>query len=145
MDEQMEIPVIARVIPMLFGLIFAAIGVTVIVSLWSRDGDFPPLVFRMVGSLISLAFVVMGGGLAISAMVGKVARSGKASRGVPGSPGSRAARASRRMDRVGGGGGYACTRCGAPLAKEADVSPLGDVRCSHCGGWFNIHRRQPRE
>lgn len=142
MDEQVEIPVVSRVIPMLFGLIFAAIGVTVIVSLWSRDGDFPPLVFRMVGSLISLAFVVMGGGLAISAMVGKVSQSGKASRGAPG---SRGARAVRRTDRADLGVGYTCSHCGAPLAREADVSPLGDVRCSHCGGWFNIHRRQPRE
>jgi len=35
--------------------------------------------------------------------------------------------------------GYVCPGCCAPLGKRADVSPQGDVKCPHCGRWFNIH------
>jgi DNA-directed RNA polymerase subunit RPC12/RpoP len=37
--------------------------------------------------------------------------------------------------------GYQCAHCGATLGEQADVSPHGDVKCAHCGRWFNIHRR----
>ncbi len=37
---------------------------------------------------------------------------------------------------------YVCQQCDAPLGRNADVSPLGDVKCQHCGKWFNIHGRQ---
>lgn len=40
-----------------------------------------------------------------------------------------------RKDRVS----YQCNRCGAALPPKATVSPQGDVKCEHCGGWFNIH------
>lgn len=132
MEDSTQVPIMSRIVPMLFGLIFAAIGVTVIVSLWSDDDGFPPLMFRVVGSLISLVFVVMGGGMAISAMLGTISSTSSDSGTAP---------AARRTLKPGRDDGYTCPRCGAPLAADADVSPLGDVRCGHCGGWFNIHRR----
>jgi DNA-directed RNA polymerase subunit RPC12/RpoP len=35
---------------------------------------------------------------------------------------------------------YECDHCGAKLDKNADVSPSGDVKCTYCNKWFNIHR-----
>ncbi len=39
-----------------------------------------------------------------------------------------------------GKGNYACPSCGASLTDNADVSPLGDAKCGHCGRWFNVHK-----
>ncbi|MEI8022483.1 MAG: hypothetical protein WCH39_30010, partial [Schlesneria sp.] len=39
---------------------------------------------------------------------------------------------------------YCCSNCGAKLTNQADVSPLGDVKCSFCRQWFNIHRPTSR-
>ena len=46
----------------------------------------------------------------------------------------------RNPETGSSGGGYACTNCGATLQGEAEVSPSGDVKCSYCERWFNIHR-----
>jgi hypothetical protein len=35
--------------------------------------------------------------------------------------------------------GYVCPSCSAPIGTGADVSPHGDVKCSHCGRWFNVY------
>ncbi|HVE59795.1 MAG TPA: hypothetical protein VNB22_23485 [Pyrinomonadaceae bacterium] len=35
---------------------------------------------------------------------------------------------------------YQCKNCGAALGEKADVSPSGDVKCSYCNKWFNIHK-----
>lgn len=37
---------------------------------------------------------------------------------------------------------YSCDACGTLLASQADVSPHGDVKCSQCGRWFNIHGKK---
>ena len=37
-----------------------------------------------------------------------------------------------------GPGNYVCPHCGGKLTR-ADVSPLGDVKCTFCGAWFNVH------
>lgn len=127
MNNNLQPPAIMRIVPAAFGAIFAAIGVTVIVFLWTDDefGE-PPVIFRVFGSLIALAFIVFGGAMAISAMTGGASgRSPHLPNAASPSPSSAA---------------YVCPRCGAPLAKDADVSPMGDVRCGHCNGWFNIHR-----
>lgn len=131
----------ARFIGAVFGLIFLGIGLTVIGFLWGAPfGQFgsPPLFFRVIGSFIALAFVAMGGGTAYAAMFGK--------------PQKHLIRhlAARRSDRNDSGSettplptpdGYACDSCGAALTANADVSPHGDVKCDHCGRWFNIHAR----
>jgi hypothetical protein len=35
---------------------------------------------------------------------------------------------------------YQCKNCGAALGEKADVSPSGDVKCTYCNKWFNIHK-----
>ena len=37
---------------------------------------------------------------------------------------------------------YRCDSCGAKLDEDAEVSPLGDVKCSYCSCWFNIHGKK---
>ena len=120
-----------RFIGAVFGFVFAAIGLTVIVFLWSSDpNDFhsPPLFFKIFGSLVATIFVAVGGTLGVSALRSKSVFS----RGAVGAPNvARSASAA---------GGYQCPHCAAPLGAKAEVSPSGDVKCSFCGRWFNIHR-----
>lgn len=116
--------IVGRVVPAVFGLI----GLSVIVFLWSAPFDefgSPPLFFRVFGSLIGGVFVLVGFS---GAVLGPQMRRGRTrGRGAGSSAGSK-------------GGGYTCPNCGAGLGKGADVSPSGDVRCSFCERWFNIHR-----
>lgn len=109
--------------------IFGCIGIAVIVFLWSsRPGEFgaPPAIFRIVGTGIGVMFVVMGFGGAITLLRGgpKLRLSDMAASG----------------GAAPGPGGYRCPHCGAALGKQ-EASPLGDVRCEHCRGWWNIHGR----
>ncbi len=130
-----------RFVAAVFGFVFLGIGLTVIGFLWSQPfGEFgsPPLIFRIFGSFIAVAFVAMGGGTAYAALTGKPNPMG---------PGRRAARMMRDMQselpQSPSGpptvGSYSCDSCGAPLDSGADVSPHGDVKCDHCERWFNIH------
>jgi hypothetical protein len=119
------------------GLIFAGIGITVLVFLWGQpSGGFgaPPLFFRVFGSLIALAFVVVGGGSGLMILTGRrpPTRFGRSLL-------NRARRAARRREKPPSQSAYACPRCGAPLADGADVSPHGDVKCTYCNCWFNVH------
>lgn len=34
---------------------------------------------------------------------------------------------------------YECDNCGAGIEDGDDVSPSGDVKCTHCRKWFNIY------
>ena len=120
-----------RFIGAVFGFVFAGIGLTVIVFLWSQDpSDFhsPPLFFKIFGSLVALIFVLVGGTMGVATVRGKGTASPPAvdSSSTTGPP--QAAR------------GYQCPHCAAPLGAKADVSPSGDVKCPFCGRWFNIHR-----
>lgn len=129
MDDQSPVgnrDTIGRVIFGVFGAVFAGIGLTVIGGMWLAPFDSfhsPPLFFRIFASLIAIAFVAMGGGIAVAAWSGKL------------------------QPRVGtdslsptASAGYTCPQCGASLGQKADVSPMGDVKCSFCQRWFNIHR-----
>jgi hypothetical protein len=122
-----------RFIAAVFGFVFAAIGVAVIVFLWSsRAGEFdsPPLFFKIFGSLIALVFVLVGGTMGVTALRGQtllervVASRSNAVSHTDSPPVS----------------GYSCPNCGAALGAGAEVSPSGDVKCAFCGRWFNIHR-----
>lgn len=142
-----NVPAAGRFIGGVFGLIFFGIGLTVIISLWAEPfGGFgsPPLFFRVVGSFIALAFVTMGGTVAYGALFGSLP---DPARHLPGrspfdetaterSTGDDAASPAQRPVA-----GYVCPQCGAPLSDDADVSPHGDVKCTYCDRWFNIHGR----
>ena len=119
-----------RMIFGVFGLVFLGIGLTVILWLWlSPFGEFgsPPLVFRIFGSFIAVAFVAMGGGIAYAALTGKL----------------RAPHQRERHDQftsgMDGDVGFRCPNCGAGLGDDSEVSPHGDVMCQYCNSWFNIH------
>ena len=126
----------------LMGIIPLGIGLTVLGFLWlSPWNEFgsPPLFFRIFGSFIALAFIMMGSGF-LSGML------------QPGSSGlnehlnaaiREAVRKNPSLGRPPEAGSldYVCRHCNAPLDRKADVSPLGDVKCQHCGKWFNIHGR----
>jgi DNA-directed RNA polymerase subunit RPC12/RpoP len=120
-----------RFIGAVFGFVFLGIGVTVIGFLWSApSGEFgsPPLVFRIFGSFIALAFVAMGGGIAYAAIFGKMPNQSHGDQRLSNAD-------SESISR----GGYSCDNCGAGLDSSAEVSPRGDVKCAHCGRWFNVH------
>jgi len=122
----------ARFVGGVFGFAFAGIGVTLIVWLWSMPfGEFgsPPLVFRIFGSFIAIVFVAVGGSAAYSAVTA-AGRTEANSADVP-----RAVNSGANPPAP-----YVCPHCGAPLADGADVSPLGDVKCTFCSSWFNVRR-----
>ncbi len=128
-----EPPLAGRIIGFVFGFVFFGVGCSFLIFLWSQPfGGFgsPPLFFRIAGSLISLAFLAVGGGICFSAVTGRGLGAGFR-RGL-GRGGGGAA---------GSGGKYECPQCGAPLSKGADVAPSGDVRCTFCNAWFNVHGR----
>ena len=118
------LPVKPPLFLLLFFSIFGFIGVAVLFFLWFGGDGFgsPPLFFRVFGSFIALGFMAMGFGVPFGAI--KKAKSLAHGEGTDGSA---------------EGGGYQCPNCGANL-KDAEVSPSGDVKCSYCDGWWNIHR-----
>jgi len=117
-----------------FGLVFAGVGVCVLVLMWGGEADFVPVAARIFGSLIAVAFLAFGGTMAFTALrgegsMGSVDVPDVDPRFVPPSQPGPATPA-----------GYVCPRCGAALGAKADVSPMGDVKCPFCGQWFNVHR-----
>jgi DNA-directed RNA polymerase subunit RPC12/RpoP len=126
---------VQRFIGGVFGLVFLGIGLVVIGSLWTAPfGAFgsPPLVSRLFGTLIAVAFVAMGGGIAVASFLGR--QTGNAA-------GSTASSSPPPASPSPSSSAYLCSKCGAPLADKVDVSPHGDVKCTYCGAWFNIHQR----
>jgi hypothetical protein len=114
---------------LLFFSIFGFVGVSVLIFLWSQsphEFGAPPLIFRVVGSFIALGFILMGFGVPLSAL---------RNRGQAGD--SLAAANSSTSDAPASG--YKCPNCGAGLGSQ-EVSPSGDVKCSYCQKWWNIHR-----
>jgi hypothetical protein len=118
------------------GLITAGIGISVLVFLWSEPfGDFgsPPLFFRFFGSFIALAFVLLGGASFIGAFkvrTWKIPQDISEQDEYPSESDLPDPSTSLHL---------ACPRCGAPLAEDAEVSPHGDVKCTYCQAWFNVH------
>lgn len=128
----------------LIGLVPLGIGLTLLAFLWLQPFDgfgSPPMIFRLMGSFVALFFILQGSAL-VSGALGK--------------PGDLKgfAKQLRELQQESGAGeqgpenpptvqarvGYQCTSCAAPLASDAEVSPHGDVKCAHCGKWFNIHK-----
>ncbi len=127
-----------KAVGVVIGTIFGLIGLVVVGSLWlgGFGGMQPPLFFRLVGSLVALSFVVIGFGMAAAVLFGIYGRQEqqRSSEGGAGPTDTRQPGPGRAD--------FACPRCGAALGNEADVSPHGDVKCSYCRQWFNIHGRR---
>jgi DNA-directed RNA polymerase subunit RPC12/RpoP len=128
----------ARFVGGVFGFVFAGIGVTVLVFMWRAPFDdfhSPPLFFRVFASFIAIAFVAIGGGIGFAAI-----RGGKGGGDTPVAPGVAASSTPPSTTAPSTAASYRCPHCSAPLGDRADVSPSGDVKCTFCGRWFNIHR-----
>ena len=131
----------SRIVFGVFGFAFAGIGITILGFLWLTPFDqfgSPPLFFRIVGSFIALVFVAMGRTTFVAAILGK--------RLQPSGADFDQFNATKMEDAANAPAAplspfnYCCSNCGAKLGKESDVSPLGDVKCTFCNQWFNIHR-----
>jgi hypothetical protein len=132
---------VARFVGAVFGFVFAGIGLTVIGFMWFGSDGFgsPPAFFKIIASFIALAFIAMGGSIAISAIVGggMLSRHGQAIEEAMQRAKARSTAPASPPSAVG----YACPHCGGTLGEKADVSPMGDTKCAFCGRWFNVHRR----
>jgi hypothetical protein len=124
----------ARFVGAVFGIAFFGIGLTVIIALWGGGMGDPPVFFKLFGSLIALVFVAMGGAMAFGAITG----GGILSQGNT----SETTTATTTTTSSAAPAGYTCPHCGGGLDRNADVSPMGDVKCSFCGRWFNVHGRR---
>ena len=125
----------ARFIFGIFGFAFFGIGLTVLGFLWLTPFDAfgsPPLFFRILGSFIAVCFVAFGGTMGWNAISAKL---------IPRMPASVADFANRSILMNPAPVSYTCPHCAAPLQARADVSPSGDVKCTFCNAWFNIHKR----
>lgn len=137
-----KVPAAFRFVAGVFGLVFFGIGLTVISFLngVSDSFDSPPAIFRIFGSGIGLCFMAFGGTMAFSAITGG---------GLMKAPEIDTGALSRLQQNLDSAtkpispspGSYICPACGATLQK-ADVSPMGDVKCGHCGQWFNVHGKR---
>lgn len=122
------VPPGARFLGFVFGCLFGGVGLTVLAFLWTAQGfGAPPLFFRLFGSFIALAFVAFGGTMIYGSLHGSPAVDLSASSTPPSQPANK--------------GSYTCPHCSGGLETGADVSPHGDVKCSYCDRWFNIHGR----
>ncbi len=113
-----------------FFSIFGFIGLSLIIWLWTADGfGAPPTIFKIFGSFIALGFMAMGFGVSASALLNK----GKLMSPTTGNPSS-------TPTKKPAPGTYDCPNCGANVG-DVEVSPSGDLKCSYCNEWWNIHRR----
>ena len=145
MMKPTNIPPAARFVAGVFGLVFFGIGLTVTSFMWGQGDGFgsPPLIFRLFASLIGVAFMAFGGTMAYSAFTGGGLM--KSQLDVQGA----LKHIEREIGDASGSskprsvapGSYVCPHCAATLQK-ADVSPMGDVKCSFCGSWFNVHGKR---
>ena len=117
------LPIFFRLI---FG-IFGVIGLTVIISMWSAPFNTfgsPPLFFRIFASLIGLAFIAFGFGVAFSKSINN--------------PAETISKLGQQIRRTSGSKKYKCPHCSGGIENQ-EVSPSGDVKCEYCGKWYNIH------
>jgi hypothetical protein len=130
---------VARFMGVAMGFIFGGIGLTVLIFLWAAPyGEFgsPPIFFRFFGSFIALAFLIFGAGSSLAMYKNRPPlnrRSASMRDGVleKTSP--------LETPYPAGELNYTCPKCSAPLTDGAEVSPHGDVKCTFCNGWYNIH------
>lgn len=103
---------------------FGFIGLALLIFLWSDSSDFPPLIVKLVASCIAIAFMAMGFGMPITALLARnTFNENETPKAAPTAEAE----------------GYKCPNCGAGLGGQ-EVSPSGDVKCSYCHKWWNIHK-----
>jgi hypothetical protein len=134
-----EVTTGGAIVGIVSGIAFFGIGLAVLFFMWSGDGGFhdPPIFFKIFASLIALPFVAVGATIAVGSF--KVLTGGESIASTI----NQLKDAATDDDASGAKSGraaYVCPRCAAPLAESTDVSPQGDTKCGHCGGWFNIHK-----
>ncbi|SFI30070.1 hypothetical protein [Planctomicrobium piriforme] len=121
----------------LMGIVPLGIGITVLGFLWLtpfNEFHSPPLFFRIFASFIALGFILQGGAMVSGKLLDPKQWQSVASQ-------LKQFDSNSEQQTTPAQKGYVCQHCGAPLAANADVSPHGDVKCGHCGKWFNIHAR----
>jgi DNA-directed RNA polymerase subunit RPC12/RpoP len=138
---QIEPPAAFRVLVGIFGLVFGGVGICVLGLIWSSESDFVPLFAKLFGSLLACAFLAFGGFLAFTAFTafagGKNGMMSPLSEAIK----ARMKEGAAAVESSATAGSYVCASCGAALGEKADVSPMGDVKCTHCGRWFNVHKQ----
>ena len=113
-----------------FFSIFGFIGLSLIIWLWTAEGfGAPPTIFKIFGSFIALAFMALGFGMPASVLMNKDKLM---------SPADPVSNPNPRKKKAPGT--YDCPNCGANVGK-VEVSPSGDLKCSYCNEWWNIHRQ----
>ena len=110
---------------LIFMSMFGFIGLGVLIFVWSEPSHVMPVFFKFFASCIAIAFVAMGFGAPISML--KARNTFSSVRGNEPDSGSSPS-----------GHGYKCPNCGAGLGEQ-EVSPKGDVKCTYCKKWWNIH------
>ncbi len=127
----------------LMGIVPLGAGLAVLGFVWSQPfGGFGgiPVFIRLFFSFVALAFVLTGVGL-LSGKATDPRRLASRLRQLQESLPPEAFPQGRGVaSHTTGPLNFACPSCGAPLAEGADVSPHGDVKCSHCDRWFNVHK-----
>lgn len=120
---QPPLPIFAMIFISMFGFI----GLGLFIFLWfGTERGFPPLIFKLFGSCIAIAFMAMGFGVPITALKG---------RNILDEDGEQKSSSAGDAPPVKG---YKCPNCGAGLGNQ-EVSPSGDVKCTYCHKWWNIH------
>lgn len=136
----------------LIGIVPLGVGLTVLTFAWSSafDGGMGiPIFFRIFASFIALFFILIGGSLVFAGFRTGISsglveqaldlqqqlQEGMRSRGLTPPNTNTTGGADAQMTSEG----YVCPSCNAPIGNNADVSPHGDVKCLHCGRWFNVH------
>ena len=131
---QFKTPGSFRVMLGIFGVVFGGAGLCFLGAIWSSESDFVPTFAKLFISLVACAFVAFGGFMVFNAITsGKLSAPTIAMSGFddPRSP----------LSPVASATNYVCPNCGAALGEKVDVSPMGDVKCAHCGRWFNVHKQ----
>ncbi len=124
----------------LMGIVPLGIGLTVLFGLWFSNSPLSdaPVFMKLFASFVATPFVVMG----IASLSGKLAPESQ----IQSMMKAMAQHRQKELQDLNSSepgvatAGYQCDGCGASLAENADVSPHGDVKCEHCGRWFNIHK-----
>ncbi|HZZ73102.1 MAG TPA: hypothetical protein VFE24_12680 [Pirellulales bacterium] len=126
---------LSRLLGAAFGIAFGGVGIAVAVGMWGADaGPFggAPLLFKVVATLIAIPFIVFGAVAVLACLFGK--------RGLQ--SGVEEGRRAQDLPQQAGPANLHCPNCGAPWGAGAEgASPHGDVKCAHCGAWYNIYGR----